>query len=336
MAQGVVAAKARTWVGRDLEVEGSWITTLTEKQRQCLRVRCQELESRPLPSIELSDARIPELDPAITATMESLTAANGWGFAILRGLPVLDSEPDMIKLSWLVAQHIGTPVTQSNLADLVGNVRQEAGASERRGYKSASASHFHCDFTPLAALFCWKQAISGGESRLISTSAIHDIMLKERPDLLPLCYDDVPFGRLGENRGDEPAFSTQPIFTNGPDGFGGFFSRTLIRWAIEDGAPPISKSQEEAVDFLDEITHRSSLEFLYLLQPGDLLLLNNYRVLHGRSEFVDDDDPDRRRHLFRIWLETFPAWGGPPPSVLYDYHYGNIGLTPHEVLQRGL
>jgi hypothetical protein len=336
MPQGVAAAKARTWLGRDLQVEGSWITTLTEKQRQCLTVRFQELEGRPLLSIERSDAHIPELDPAIAASMESLTAANGWGFAILRGLPVLDNEADMIKLFWLVAQHIGTPVTQSNLADLVGNVRHEAGASERRGYKSSGGMDFHSDFTPLAGLLCWKQAISGGESRLLSTSTIHDLMLHERPDLLPLCYDDVPYGRPGENRADEPAFSTQPIFTNGPDGFGGFFSRKLIRWAIEDGVAPISKSQEEAVDFLEEITQRSSLEFLYLLQPGDLLLLNNYRVLHGRSEFVDDDDPDRRRHLFRIWLETFPAWGGPPPSVLYDYHYGNIGLTPHEVLQRGL
>ena len=36
--------------------------------------------------------------------------------------------------------------------------------------------------------------------------------------------------------------------------------------------------------------------------PGDIQLLSNHTVLHARSEYVDHDEPERKRHLLRLWL----------------------------------
>ena len=35
---------------------------------------------------------------------------------------------------------------------------------------------------------------------------------------------------------------------------------------------------------------------------GDVQLLNNHQIVHSRTAFVDHDEPERRRHLLRLWL----------------------------------
>ena len=40
------------------------------------------------------------------------------------------------------------------------------------------------------------------------------------------------------------------------------------------------------------------MEFL----PGDMQFLNNHWILHSRTAFEDFAEPERRRHLFRLWL----------------------------------
>jgi hypothetical protein len=44
------------------------------------------------------------------------------------------------------------------------------------------------------------------------------------------------------------------------------------------------------------------LAFTMELQPGDLQLLNNHVVYHGRTAYEDTDGPDRDRLLLRLWL----------------------------------
>jgi hypothetical protein len=37
-------------------------------------------------------------------------------------------------------------------------------------------------------------------------------------------------------------------------------------------------------------------------RPGDIQFLNNYAIIHTRTAFRDDPDPDKRRLLLRLWL----------------------------------
>ncbi|MPZ46095.1 MAG: hypothetical protein GEV05_22465, partial [Betaproteobacteria bacterium] len=35
---------------------------------------------------------------------------------------------------------------------------------------------------------------------------------------------------------------------------------------------------------------------------GDIQLINNHITLHARTAFVDYDEPQRQRHLLRMWI----------------------------------
>ena len=49
----------------------------------------------------------------------------------------------------------------------------------------------------------------------------------------------------------------------------------------------------------NELAASDELRLDYMLQPGEIQLLSNHTALHARSEFVDYDDIDKRRHLLR-------------------------------------
>jgi hypothetical protein len=51
-----------------------------------------------------------------------------------------------------------------------------------------------------------------------------------------------------------------------------------------------------------------------MLEPGDLQFLNNRTVLHGRTEFEDDDRLDRKRLMLRLWL-AMPDWAPLPDNM---------------------
>ena len=36
--------------------------------------------------------------------------------------------------------------------------------------------------------------------------------------------------------------------------------------------------------------------------PGDIQLLKNSVILHARTEYEDFPEPERKRHLLRLWL----------------------------------
>ena len=46
--------------------------------------------------------------------------------------------------------------------------------------------------------------------------------------------------------------------------------------------------------------------------------VNNHVLFHTRRAFEDHEDPDRKRHLLRIWLKTLD--GRPLPDALYERH----------------
>ncbi|MFI4994351.1 MAG: TauD/TfdA family dioxygenase [Hyphomicrobiales bacterium] len=47
-------------------------------------------------------------------------------------------------------------------------------------------------------------------------------------------------------------------------------------------------------------------------RPGDIQFLNDRTTIHGRTDYQDWPEPERRRHLFRLWLMC-PHW--PRPAV---------------------
>ncbi len=58
-------------------------------------------------------------------------------------------------------------------------------------------------------------------------------------------------------------------------------------------------------------------------EPGDIQLLHNHQILHDRTDFEDWPEPERKRHLLRLWL--CPPDGRPMPEV-FAQRWGSVEI----------
>ena len=67
----------------------------------------------------------------------------------------------------------------------------------------------------------------------------------------------------------------------------------------------LSSLEREALAYIDERAMEPDLRFEFLLEPGDILMMNNYTVLHARTAFEDWETPESQRLLLRLWLNLY-------------------------------
>src|SRR5215813_12270782 len=65
---------------------------------------------------------------------------------------------------------------------------------------------------------------------------------------------------------------------------------------------PLNALQIEALDLFDELANDPKLNLMMEFQPGDIQLVHNHTILHDRTAFEDFPEPERKRHLLRLWL----------------------------------
>jgi Taurine catabolism dioxygenase TauD, TfdA family len=103
----------------------------------------------------------------------------------------------------------------------------------------------------------------------------------------------------------------------------GFVSARLVRnqinAACQKTGVPLAPIEQQALDFLDSLAYDPDIHLDMDLQVGDMQLCNNYTILHSRTGFEDFPEPERHRHMIRLWLtlrerrllgEGFPAHNG--------------------------
>ncbi len=81
---------------------------------------------------------------------------------------------------------------------------------------------------------------------------------------------------------------------------------SCIRWnphdrgTVDVECPDTQREVYAALDILQELLNRPSLQHRVDLRPGDLLVLHNHRVMHGRDAFQSKSE----RHLFGFYLDN--------------------------------
>lgn len=250
------------------------------------------------------------------------------GICLVRGLPrERYSDEDCELIYWGIGIHIGTPVSQNARGHTLGHVRDEGRVlsdPHARPYQTASKMDFHCDLLPVdvLGLFCVRPAKSGGESYIVSAQTVHNVILKERPDYLEALYQPFNIDWHGEEPAGSKPWYTMPMFSV-RDGkltsriTSRRFVHSVTRHGEELAASPV---QLEAIDFAQEVARRPELRLSMTLQAGDMQFLSNHMTLHGRSEFEDYDEPERARHLLRMWIALDDAKRR-PLSPLLDERY---------------
>jgi len=74
-----------------------------------------------------------------------------------------------------------------------------------------------------------------------------------------------------------------------------------VRKGYEVAGIDADKELTDALDIADEICSDEELWFEAPLSRGDVQYLNNHEVGHYRSAFEDYEEPERKRHLYRLW-----------------------------------
>jgi hypothetical protein len=169
---------------------------------------------------------------------------------------------------------------------------------------------------------CLQQAKSGGLSSLVSSTTIFNEMRRRRPDLLNVLLQPIETDRRGEvPEGSKPYFNI-PVF-NYHDGLvSAIYQRQYIESARRfPGVASLTSLQIEALDLLDELANDPRLNLMMELQPGDIQLVHNHTILHDRTAFEDYPEPERKRHLLRLWLA--PPGARPLPEV-YAERFGSV------------
>jgi predicted transport protein len=74
----------------------------------------------------------------------------------------------------------------------------------------------------------------------------------------------------------------------------------MIEFAQQTTGVMLSEIEKEAFDVLDALIDELQLNINF--EPGDMQFLNNYVILHSRTSFADFSEPEKKRHLLRLWL----------------------------------
>ena len=80
------------------------------------------------------------------------------------------------------------------------------------------------------------------------------------------------------------------------------YFRSASRWPE---VPPLTGDERALLDAYEEIALDPAFAIEMDLEPGDIQLLSNHTVLHARTGY-DDEGPDQRRHLLRLWVSLDP------------------------------
>jgi hypothetical protein len=175
--------------------------------------------------------------------------------------------------------------------------------TKRRGSKTADGLEFHSDRCDVVGLLCVRKAKSGGASRIVSAAAIHNEILKRRPDLIDVFYGDWEHSWQGEEPPGCGRTDSRPIFGFRDGYFTGLFSPAYIKFAQEfPETPRHTPQQREALDLYGRLTSELALDMHF--EPGDIQLLNNHGRYHGRTHFEDWPEENRKRLLLRLWLSV--------------------------------
>jgi hypothetical protein len=194
---------------------------------------------------------------------------------------------------------------------MLGHVKDFGGdyaAANVRGYQTNAELIFHCDLCDYVGLLCRHPAKSGGASRIASNVTVYNEMLKICPELVEELIADFHISRIGEIAPGQDPWYKLPVFSF----HGGYFSGRgagdhVLKALGLPGVPEFSDKQSAAFTAFGEIVQQHYFDMDF--RPGDIQVLHNHVTLHTRTAFKDWPEPERKRHLIRLWLTD---WDGRP------------------------
>ena len=299
---------------RDTIAPNDWTVALSAAALAELRAVRDEIRRAPVPMF-LLDPRDFRLDACRTVMDEvRRVTRDGPMFAVLDRLPLDEMTRDeAIGIYWLLSSLLARPVAQKLNGQMFYDV-MDTGAKLKPGSGIRPTVtnvdlRFHNDNsyneTPpdYVCLFCLHPAQSGGISQVMSVATVHDALAKRHPELMARLYKPFWYDRHAEHQPGEPTTYAAPMFERGADG------TVKARLALSEihagyalrGERPDNETAA-ALDAVQSVFDLPELHVELTFERGQIQYVNNRATGHARTEFVDFPEPERKRHLVRLWL----------------------------------
>jgi hypothetical protein len=315
------------WYGCDMARRSEWVLRFAPEHIAEIEraVRAFAASGAALAGISPQAFDLPRLGPLLTAVLRELL--EGRGFALMRGLPVERWTREETAIAYMgVGSYFGRPRSQNAKGHLLGHVKDlgvDVTDPNVRYYQTRRKLDYHTDSVDVVGLLCLKTAKSGGESSIASSTTCYNEIARRRPDLLPLLFEPFPTDRRDEvPEGMLPWFD-MPVFHWHAGRLSAIYVRQYIDSAQENfpEARRLTPKHRAALDLLDTLANDPSIHLSMAFEPGDVQLLHNHQILHSRTDFENWPEPEKHRHLLRLWL--CPREGRPLPPV-FTPRYGSV------------
>ena len=290
------------WRGAELrERPDAWTVRLSDAEVAEIKAAVTHAQAvgKPLAQLGREDLPLPTLASRVDEWRYEIR--RGRGFVLIKGVPVHEwTEAQAETFYWLLGHHFGIPGAQNPEGDLLGHVRDQRTGQDVRYYRTNKELAVHTDAADFVGLLCLQKAKSGGLSRISSSVAVFNELLRVKPHLVPRLFEPLYFDTKGE--GGVRALPIPPCrYSNGElrTFWQSDYYRTVNRHAH---VPPMTDELRDLLDTYDGIANSPAFHLDMDLRPGDVQLISNHTVLHARTAYEDWPDPSRRRHLLRLWL----------------------------------
>jgi TfdA family taurine catabolism dioxygenase TauD len=315
------------WYGPEMARRDDWQLPLSATEIAEIEAALRPLVAgaADIAAITARDFPLPTLGSKLKARVEN-EVLNGRGFLLMRGLPVERwSMREAATAFFGLGSHLGSARSQNGKGHVLGHV-QDLGLDVTdpnvRIYQTHERQTYHTDSCDIVGLLCLKTAKSGGLSALVSSTTIFNEMRRRRPDLLRLLFEPLATDRRGEVPDGQKPYFEIPVFSWHEGYLTAIYQRQYIDSAQRfPDAPRLSPAHIEALDLFDALANDAALHMFMEFRPGDVQLVHNHTILHDRTSFVDWPDPERRRHLLRLWLA---AAGARPLPASFAQRYGSV------------
>jgi len=304
------ASTSFAWNASSYGSPSDYLVELTSDDRGELLAAIAALERSdrlaPVHALAKSDFHLGDLGKKLERCHAEVRS--GKGFAVLRGLPSEGlSLAQFTACAWGVGLHFGRALSQNAQGELVTSVIDAtAEDATPRMYRSNLELRPHSDITAMISLACWHKSASGGASIVVSGVTVHDAIRERAPDLLEPLYRGYHYHRLGEEGpGEEPTTPYRtPVFANRGGQLSCRYQRAGIAAGMRERGVALEERDIAALNLFDQIAAAPENRLAFFLERGDMIVINNYTVMHARTRFTNFPEPERQRRLVRLWLDA--------------------------------
>ena len=322
------------WTGEAMRRTDEW----------CVRwspAECEELEAaaahvrlvgRRTPGFNKEHFPLPTLAPRLQRLLAQVT--EGRGFLLLRGFPIHEFDDQAARdILWGLGLHWGTPITQNHAGDPIAEITDRGLDATKPGVKPSltnAEQRPHSDPGDIVALLCVRKAKEGGVSRIASALAIFNRLLAEHPGELECLARGFHHDLRSDETPEAPFGCTPvpiPVYRYYEGLLSCVFNATSVKQAQERMNRPVDPREMALLDRIVELAHSDEFRLDMTFEPGDIQLLNNWTAVHWRTGFTDWPEPDRKRLLYRLWIDR-PGERPVDPAMHRGYITGSRAGRP--------